>query len=84
MKLKRVTRKEQIFFSAQIKSKSVQGTISGKNVTVLKENLMLAYNIITRGCASGQQVLISFLVYFEWHDTKPVKSGRTITEETTT
>ena len=37
LKLKRVTRKVRIFFFAQIKSKTVQGTISGKNVTVLKE-----------------------------------------------
>ena len=53
LKLKRATRKVQIFFSAQIKSKTVQGTISGKNVIVLKENRMLSYNIITRRCASG-------------------------------
>ena len=37
LKLKRVTRKVRIFFFSQIKSKIVQGTISGKNVTVLKE-----------------------------------------------
>ena len=37
LKLKRATRKVRIFFFAQIKSKTVQGTISGKNVTVLKE-----------------------------------------------
>ena len=50
LKLKRATRKVRIFF-AQIKSKTVQGTISGKTVTVLKENRMLSYNIIR--CASG-------------------------------
>ena len=45
LKLKRATRKVRIFLFAQIKSKTVQGTISGKNVTVLKENPMLSYNI---------------------------------------
>ena len=43
LKLKLATRKVRIFFFAQIKSKTVQGTISGKNVTVLKENRMLSY-----------------------------------------
>ena len=37
LKLKRATRKVRIFFFAQIKSKTVQGTISSKNVAVLKE-----------------------------------------------
>ena len=47
LKLKRGSwRKVRIF------SKTVQGTISGKNVTVLKENRMLSFNIITRSCAS--------------------------------
>ena len=42
LKLKRATRKVRIFiFFAQIKSKTVQGTISAKNITVLKENRML-------------------------------------------
>ena len=49
LKLKRATRKVRIFFFfAQIKSKTVQGTISGKNVTVLKENRMLSHNIINQ------------------------------------
>ena len=48
LKLKRGTRKERNFFFAQIKSKTVQGTISGKNVTVLKENRMLSHNIINQ------------------------------------
>ena len=42
LKLKRATRKVRIFFFAQIKSKTLPGTISGKNVTVLKENGMLS------------------------------------------
>ena len=53
LKLKRATRKVRIFFLAPIKSKTVQGTISGKHVTVLKENRTLSYNIIIRSCASG-------------------------------
>ena len=48
LKLKRATRKVRIFFFAQIKWKTVQGTISGKNVTVLKENRMLSHNIINQ------------------------------------
>ena len=45
--------KVRIFSFAPIKSKTVQGTISGKHVTVLKENRTLSYNIIIRSCASG-------------------------------
>ena len=46
LKLKRATRKARIVSFAQIKLKlTVQGTISGKNVTVLKENRMLSYNL---------------------------------------
>ena len=50
LKLKRATRKVRIYFFAQIKSKTVQGTISGKNVTVLEENRMLSHshNIINQ------------------------------------
>ena len=48
LKLKRVTRKVRIFLFAQIKSKTVQGTISGKNLTVLKENRMLSYIAATK------------------------------------
>ena len=45
LKLKRATRKVRIFFFTPIKSKTVQGTISDKNITIeRKPDVILQYN----------------------------------------
>ena len=62
LKLKRATRKVRTFFFAPIKSKTVQGTISGKHVTVLKENRMLSHNIINQTFVQAANKINCYLI----------------------
>ena len=62
LKLKRATRKVRFFFFAQIKSKTMQGTISGKNVTVLKQNRKLSRNIINQTFVEAANKINCYLI----------------------
>jgi hypothetical protein len=70
-KLKRATRTVRIFFfradqigNRAIKAKDcgTQGTISDKNVTVLKENRMLSYNIISQKFVQAANKINCYLI----------------------
>ena len=62
LKIIRATRKLRILFFVQIKSKTVQGTISDKNVTVLKENRMLSHNIINQMFVQAANKINCYLI----------------------
>ena len=62
LRLKRATRKVRIIFFAQIKSKTVQGTISGKNVTALKENRVVSHNIINQTFVQAANKINCYLI----------------------
>jgi len=71
LKLKRMMRAIQNFFfradqigNCAIKAKDcgTQGTISGKNLTVLKENWMLSYNIISQKFVQAANKINCYLI----------------------